>query len=261
MKKIIYLPLLLLVLFVSVNKVSADESNVYLSDFYDTYSFYSGIDSSIVSSLISYYTSNLSNTYNYYFIGYKNNYLTLTATNDNSFYYYSDSSGFYNSNDRVSYSYNFVSQTYSNSETGTIFWNTLLYYTSDNFIFKDHTNCSANISSYCTDIVNLPLYSNLDAGVSFPQYVIKKKYVIPTYITLSNNSYVNGPVGSSGSSGLVISDLFSNPIEALQSVWQSIVNIFNLIGEFIALIPSPLKEFLISAFMLSIILGVLKIIL
>lgn len=84
----------------------------------------------------------------------------------------------------------------------------------------------------------------------------------------TNEGYVSGQVCTLGDincqtnqSGMDISDLFTQPLKVLQSVWTSITSVFILIGEFIALIPSPLKEFLISAFMLSIILGILKIIL
>lgn len=84
----------------------------------------------------------------------------------------------------------------------------------------------------------------------------------------TNEGYISGQVCALGDincqtyeSGMDISDLFTQPLKVLQSVWTSITSVFILIGEFIALIPSPLKEFLISAFMLSIILGILKIIL
>ena len=260
-KEIFLLPLfLLLTLFVSVNKVNADTSSVYVSDFYSNINIYSSLDSSIVSNLTTYYVNNFQSTYNYYFIYYSNNQLILTATNNNSFYWYSSSYGFYNSGYGPSYVYNLVTEQYSTSNIST-FINTLLYYTSDNFTLKDHTNCEASISSRCIDEVQLPMYSNLSLGFSFPQYNIVKDYLLPTYTTLVNGTFVNGPTGTTGSSGLVITDIFTNPIRTLESVWTSIVNIFNLIGEFIALIPSPLREFLISAFMLAIILGILKILL
>ena len=68
-KEIFLLPLfLLLTLFVSVNKVNADTSSVYVSDFYSNINIYSSLDSSIVSNLTTYYVNNFQSTYNYYFI-------------------------------------------------------------------------------------------------------------------------------------------------------------------------------------------------
>ena len=63
------------------------------------------------------------------------------------------------------------------------------------------------------------------------------------------------------SSGVNISDLFNKPLEVLQAIWSSVTNIFNIITEFITLLPIELQSFLYLSFMIAIILGLLKIIL
>lgn len=57
------------------------------------------------------------------------------------------------------------------------------------------------------------------------------------------------------------SDIFTHPLEVLQNVWSSISSIFVLISAFISLLPTTLQAFLFSAFMLAIVLGLIKIIL
>ena len=266
MKKLIYLPLLLLTLFVSVNKVSA-LNNQYISDFYSVYPYLSQIDSTIPSTLVNYYNNNLANNYANYIIFYvpSEDRLILTATNSYSLYLYENETNFVLNNasnlSHISISYNFSTSSYDYTGFHYTLVSYLPYSSSVSFTLAGTNSCSATISSKCYNSLTLPTYSNLATGVSFPQYTIEKDFILPTYTTLVSGSYTPGPTGTTGTSGLVISDLFTNPIQALQSVWASIVNIFNLIGEFLFLIPSPLKEFLISAFMLSIILGVLKILL
>lgn len=56
-----------------------------------------------------------------------------------------------------------------------------------------------------------------------------------------------------------ISNLFSNPLQALGSVWTSIVTMFALIGSFIGLLPVTLQAFLYTGFSLAFILGIIKI--
>lgn len=283
MKKLIYLPILLLTLFVSVNKVNAEVKTVYVdTSFYRYYEDYSNLDTTIVNNLISYYVSNLSSEYNYYRITFMGNnsystcdittnyncrqYLTLIASHTNLLWYASHgqsnaNTGFkYKSTDLVSYyCYDFTDNTYSTNCAGVFYENYLPYTTNTAFHFRNSNYVSTSSS---IDVVYLPLYSNLDLGLSLPQYELKNDYVIPTFTSLSTNTYVPNPSDpNSGGNGIHIQDMFTNPIQALESVWTSIVGIFNLIGEFIALIPSPLREFLISAFMLAIILGILKILL
>ena len=104
-------------------------------------------------------------------------------------------------------------------------------------------------------------------GRSYP--VIPFNQLTDTANISTNEGYISGQVCSLGDVnceyetgiGLDISELWTQPIKVLQSVWNSIASVFVLIGEFISLIPTPLKEFLISAFMLAIILGILKILL
>lgn len=64
-----------------------------------------------------------------------------------------------------------------------------------------------------------------------------------------------------GLNGFSWEDIFSSPIKFLKSIWNSIVQVFNVINMFISLLPLPLQYFLYLSFMLAIILGLIKIIL
>lgn len=63
------------------------------------------------------------------------------------------------------------------------------------------------------------------------------------------------------SSGIGFSDLFTNPLEILKGLWYSITSIFTIISQFILLLPPVLQSFLYLAFMIAILLGIIKILL
>lgn len=60
--------------------------------------------------------------------------------------------------------------------------------------------------------------------------------------------------------GMDISNLFTHPLQLLQSVWSSITTMFVMIFGFFSLLPPLLQSFMISAFMLAVLLGIIKII-
>lgn len=57
------------------------------------------------------------------------------------------------------------------------------------------------------------------------------------------------------------SDIFTAPLEFLKTIWNSITQFFQVINQFISLLPEILQAFLYMSFMLAIILGLIKIIL
>ena len=65
----------------------------------------------------------------------------------------------------------------------------------------------------------------------------------------------------SNSSGLDINDLFSKPLETLETIWETISSVFKLITEFISLLPPIMQGFLYLAFAVGISIGIIKIIL
>lgn len=80
--------------------------------------------------------------------------------------------------------------------------------------------------------------------------------------------YVSGQVCGLGDlncysnvTGSDFSDIFESPLKVLKSVWSSISSVFTLISEFISFLPVELRSFLYLAFMLAVVLGILKIIL
>lgn len=65
----------------------------------------------------------------------------------------------------------------------------------------------------------------------------------------------------SNSSGLDINNLFSKPLETLETIWDTISSVFKLITEFISLLPPIMQGFLYLAFTVGISVGIIKIIL
>ena len=214
----------------------------------------------VLSNLTTYYDNNYASDYSYYFIWADNDYITLRASNDNSFYDYSHMGLYPNSNSKsVSYSYNINSSSYLTSDF-TTYYNTLLYYSNVPFTFLDSKHCSANISSNCNDSIIIPSYNNSELNVSYSEFTIKNNYKLPTYKSLVNNTYNPAP-DFTDSMGMDIINLFNKPIEALKSVWNAITSIFNLITEFILLLPPTMQGFLYFSFGITLILGIIKILL
>lgn len=59
----------------------------------------------------------------------------------------------------------------------------------------------------------------------------------------------------------IFDEIFSSPLKFMQDIWDSVTSIFNVIVEFISLLPPQMQSFLYLSFMVAIILGLLKIIL
>ena len=142
------------------------------------------------------------------------------------------------------------------------------------YYIKAPSNNVSNIIKVDSSIFDITYISSSNTdpqvsigGRSYP--VIPYSELTDTAIISTNEGYISGQVCAVGDIncqyengiGLDISDIFTQPLEVLKSVWSSITSVFTLITEFIMLIPSPLREFLIASFMLAIILGILKIVL
>lgn len=59
----------------------------------------------------------------------------------------------------------------------------------------------------------------------------------------------------------IFDNIFSSPLDFLKDIWSSVTSIFNIITEFITLLPVEMQTFLYLSFMIAIILGLLKLIL
>ena len=199
MKKIYILPLLLLTLFVRVNKVNAITSNNwYISDFYtynNAYADYVSLDennSPIISNLISYYNSNWSTIYDYYYIIktsisgvssyaiFPSNSEFLTAFNSSNIHLYRPYPGD-GYNTALCYYYNINSNTYNYSTSCSNNWYNILYSSNTTPKFKIDTNFS-----YPATSLQLPSWSDLSLDVSYPLMDIDENDVIPTYMSLTN---------------------------------------------------------------------------
>ena len=90
-----------------------------------------------------------------------------------------------------------------------------------------------------------------------------KKYTPKSYYELTDTAtksedenYVDG-----ASEKFTFSDIFTAPLEFFKTIWNSITQFFQVINQFISLLPETLQAFLYMSFMLAIILGLIKIIL
>lgn len=59
----------------------------------------------------------------------------------------------------------------------------------------------------------------------------------------------------------IFSTLFDKPLEIMENIWSSITSVFDIITEFISLLPKELQACMYLSFILALILGILKIIL
>lgn len=189
MKKLIYLPLLLLTLVVGVNKVNALE-NVYISNFYNFYDFWATLEdnedypSNVISTLISMYNSNTNTSVYPYYVILKNasNDIVLKASDTNDIIYY-ESNGYpyakFNSSfdDLPTFSYSFSNSSYTSTLQGANVLGSLIWYSA---------NTSLYFKTYGYSSIQLPSYSNLELDVSYPLITINNGDTIPTYMSLTN---------------------------------------------------------------------------
>ena len=134
------------------------------------------------------------------------------------------------------------------------------------------------VSAYDTSITNK---IKINTGVFSISYITQQNannpnieingriYPIIPYDDLTNtaekneeNGYIPGQsvnIFDVSSNSEFITQLFSNPLEALTSVWTAIITMFSLVGSFISLLPTSLQAFLFASFGLGLALGLIKI--
>lgn len=102
-------------------------------------------------------------------------------------------------------------------------------------------------------------------GITYP--TIPYNQLDSSATASESDGYISGqvcPIGDVNcyyeATGIDISVLFSNPLKVLESVWSSITTMFTMIFAFYSLLPPVLRTFMTSAFMLAVILGIIKII-
>lgn len=135
-------------------------------------------------------------------------------------------------------------------------------------------NSMENIIKVDTNVFNISYITqanlnNPTVTINGRQYpTIPYNDLTDTAIISSNEGYISGQSCALGDvncysaeTGINIDDLFTDPLKLLKSVWGSILAIFTIITTFIAFLPPTLQGFLFTAFMLAIILGIIKIIL
>lgn len=188
-KYLFLLPVLFITLFANVNKVKASSVAYYSSfyNYYDLYSSYENDYSTVLDTLTSYYTNNLSSSFSYYVITFGTDSMTLWATNTNQVYSYHGSydvlslSSGNGTTSNTCYRYYISTSSYTLDTNCHGPGNNILWYSSNvSLIFKAGPN--NNNSS----IIQLPSYSNLDYDVAYPQMNLEDGDTLPTYMSLTN---------------------------------------------------------------------------
>lgn len=130
------------------------------------------------------------------------------------------------------------------------------------YYLKAHDTTKENKVKIDTSIFNIHYISEEEKDN--PIITINgKKYSPKSYNDLPSNSIKNTEEENwpGKSEKFTFSDIFTAPLEFLKTIWNSITQFFQVINQFISLLPETLQAFLYMSFMLAIILGLIKIIL
>lgn len=141
------------------------------------------------------------------------------------------------------------------------------------YYIKKSANSSTNKVKIDTNVFDI---SYFQPNTTNPQATINgRSYPIIPYADLTDTAsiststgYISGQVCAVGDvncvaevSGIDINNLFTHPLQLLQSVWGAIIGVFSVIGSFISILPPTLQAFLYTSFILGLVIGVIKIIL
>ena len=143
------------------------------------------------------------------------------------------------------------------------------------YYLKAYDTSKENIIKVDTSVFDISYITedtkdNPYVSISGKQYpTIAYDNLTDTATKSEDEDYISGvscPVGDFNcyneyNSENIFTDLFDKPLEMLKSVWSAIISIFDLIAQFIALLPPTMQGFLYFAFGIGIILGVIKILL
>lgn len=130
------------------------------------------------------------------------------------------------------------------------------------YYLKAHDTTKENKVKIDTSVFNIHYISEEDKDN--PIITINgKKYSSKSYDDLPSDSIKNTEEENwpGKSEKFTFSDIFTAPLEFLKTIWNSITQFFQVINQFISLLPETLQAFLYMSFMLAIILGLIKIIL
>ena len=135
--------------------------------------------------------------------------------------------------------------------------------TKDNIIKVD---TSVFDISYITEDTKDNPYVNI-SGKQYPTIAYDK--LTDTATKSEDEDYISGvscPVGDFNcyneyNSENIFDSIFDSPLKILKNIWSSITSVFDIITEFIMLLPEAMQSFLFLSFMIAIILGLIKIIL
>lgn len=120
--------------------------------------------------------------------------------------------------------------------------------------------------SYITEETKDNPYVNI-TGKQYPTIAYDK--LTDTATKSEDEDYISGvtcPVGDFNcyneyNSENIFDSIFDSPLKILKNIWSSITSVFDIISEFISLLPETMQSFLFLSFMIAIILGLIKIIL
>ena len=130
------------------------------------------------------------------------------------------------------------------------------------YYLKSYDTTKENIVRIDTSVFDIHYISEDEKDNPIIEVDGRKYSVIPfddLPSTANKNEEENFAPGASEEFSFI--DLFTSPIETLKDVWTSIDEVFNLIREFVYLLPQELAIFLYVSFCLALILGLIKILL
>lgn len=257
--------LLGIVSFLGINTVSAEEK-ITITHFYNHFEEYVSDYNEYkenIDQLISFWEENYSSVYPYYVVwellngGYASStgptfYLAASTSNtvysDNVYLYYESNIVFEYDSTTDSYNYNSSSaSTIFNLNIGSNF------YTEKQALISNGLVYTGSIDYL------IPTYVSTSLNLTIEEIKLKSGINYPTIMDLYNGTYDYNI--DDLATELELEDVLSSPLEVLKDVKDTIVNIFDIITEFISLLPETMKTFLYVSFTVAIVLGLLKLIL
>ena len=130
------------------------------------------------------------------------------------------------------------------------------------YYIKARDTTKENLLKVNSNIFDISLIDEEDKDNPYMYINGEYRPVLP-FDDLPSNSITNTDEEKwpGASDDFTFSDIFTSPLEVIKDVWGAISSVFDLIKEFIYLLPQELSIFLFMSFTLAIILGLIKIIL
>lgn len=251
--------------FLGINTVSADTGTV-ISHYYDHFEEY--VDDynqykENIDHLINYWQENYSDIYPYYAVIESLNGGYADSTAPTFSLVMSDSNSAYNTNASISYSSKKTLQydvTTNQYNYGAVSTPSFIDLNPSSEFYVEQGLLISNGFIYTSDVVYIiPTYVSETLNLTFQEIKLVSGINFPTIMGLYNGTYDYNVDDLPPE--LNLDNVFSKPLQTLKDLKDTIVNIFTIIAEFIEILPPTMQGMLFTAFSISIILGIIKILL